>query len=74
MVNRKKQFIDLFKSIDNFGSPFFMQIKGGDKSTTIYGSVMSLLIYLIVAFYAVDKFGKLRNRLDTSFQQNIEKL
>ena len=62
---------EAFRKIDAFGEGIDFTIKGGKKFGTSIGAILTLLIYLVVGFYAQTKLVKLIYRLDTTHQSSV---
>ena len=60
--------------IDKFGSGINFNIAGKDHYQTKVGSLITLSIYIIVLIYGSQKFTKVVNRSDTSFQKRVDEI
>ena len=59
----KKSFSSCLKSIDNFSTPLASDFK------TVLGSIMSIIMWLIVGGYGLNKLIIMMNRDDTLFNE-----
>ena len=60
------------KSIDLFGQNVGFLVNGDQSFKTWTGTMISLLIFIVVAYYGVQKFNILRGKLDTTFLRTEE--
>ena len=69
----KAKFIGAyFKRIDIFGQVVNFTFNGRGNYSTFCGSILSLLVFFVVLWYANLKFVVLQERGDTSHQAIIE--
>ena len=65
--------VDLFKNnLDQFGQTVGFEINGGASLTSCTGAVVSMMIIVIVLFFAVNRFQVMYEFGDTTHQQTIE--
>ena len=61
-----------FKRIDLFATDITFRENDGKRFGTVFGACVSLIIALIVAIYAFNKFLVMVNYEDTNFNEFIE--
>ena len=66
-----KKFTETFKSFDAFGKRINLTINNRNTYGTCFGTVLTLLIYMVVLIYAQERGQKLYKRLDTFHQTTI---
>ena len=72
MAKKNRGLTELFQSVDAFGQVIQFQAKNKDQYRTTTGSIISLLIYSLVAWFGYNKYAKLMERSDTSYQTSTE--
>ena len=69
----KTRITKIVKSIDIFGDTVSFTAKEGDKSfKTWLGALVTLSLYMLIAFYSVKRFVVMINRDDTKFAETAE--
>ena len=58
-----------FKKMDFFSSDVSFRENGGDSFGSVFGACMSLLIFLVVALYGINKFVIMSDYADTQFNE-----
>ena len=66
-----KKSRDLFKQFDLFGKEIRFRRKENEELTSCYGTVLTVLIYIVMIVYAQMKVQKLYLRGDTTHQETI---
>ena len=60
------QVSKFFKKLDVFGQGIKFTVKGEESYKTCYGAILTVLIYLIVLVYGLNRFQKFYQRQDTA--------
>ena len=64
-----QKVIDIFKSVDSFGSGVGFSMKGDGTFKTSFGAFLTLIIYVLVLAYGAGKYSVLTNKADTAHQE-----
>ena len=70
---QKKKFIAFVKNADLFASDVAFRENGGNRFGSVFGSLTSILIALIVASYGINKFIIMSQYNDTVFNNYTER-
>ena len=54
--------------IDKYGESASFNISGRSSYTSVYGTIISMLVFIVVIPYGVNKFVVMKNYEDTKFQ------
>ena len=65
--NKGSKAGDFLKQFDLFGENVGFLVDGDDSFKTWPGTLFSLVIFVVVAYYGVQKFIIMKDRLDTTF-------
>ena len=68
-----KKSRDLFKQFDLFGKEIRFRRKENEELTSCYGTVLTVLIYVVMIIYAQMKLQKLYFRSDTTHTEAINR-
>jgi hypothetical protein len=49
----KKKLLEKFKEIDSYSEPVVLKIKGNEKTPSMYGALLTLVINITLAAYAI---------------------
>ena len=68
--NQTKKIGNAIRTLDSFGeSASFTTFNGRTKVGSIYGAILTLLIFSVTLLYGVSKFIVLKDREDTNFTE-----
>ena len=59
-------------SIDKYGETKSFMIAGNDTYPSVFGTLITLIIFIVIVPFGFNKFIIMRDREDTNFQSTIE--
>ena len=65
------KLLDFLKSFDAFGTRAVLNIGGKDSHNTIFGLVMTLMIYALLVAFGFKKFTNLYKKEDTTYHDTL---
>ena len=65
------KLLDFLKSFDAFGTRAVLNIGGKDSHNTIFGLVMTLMIYALLVAFGFKKFTNLVKKEDTTYHDTL---
>ena len=69
---KSAKLVSIFKQLDRFGDNVSFNMQGQQQFKTWMGTILSVLSYILVTSYAINKFDNVRQKLETTHSRIVQ--